>query len=297
MAKLIGRFPAGSPEWHRARAQGLGGSEIAAVVGLSPLESRFSLWHRKAGNIGPVVEETPEMEWGKRLEDAVATKWLDEWEKQWPAFASLSRRSTYHHDDRPWQIANPDLLTESTLLEVKTSPFGDGWGDDGTDEVPPHVRCQAAWYGDVFGFDVVHVAVLIGGYDFRRYTIELETAELVWLRTEGRLFLDSIAAGDAPDIDEHGATYWAVRELHPDIEPEDVEVGDHVAEPYVAARHALKAAEAEEQRTKSVLADALGNGRRALWRGTPIASRQARGEGTPYVVAARNLPTIERTLT
>ncbi|MGH3923507.1 MAG: YqaJ viral recombinase family protein, partial [Pseudonocardiaceae bacterium] len=73
VADLLGYFEPGSPEWHTAREDGLGGSEIAAVMGLSPWESRFSLWHRKAGRLDP-VQESPEMEWGKRLEDVIAIK-------------------------------------------------------------------------------------------------------------------------------------------------------------------------------------------------------------------------------
>ncbi|MDQ3578214.1 MAG: YqaJ viral recombinase family protein, partial [Actinomycetota bacterium] len=61
---FVGDFAPGSPEWHAARAQGLGGSEIAAVLGLSPWESRFSLWHRKTGTASPVVENDI-MYWGK----------------------------------------------------------------------------------------------------------------------------------------------------------------------------------------------------------------------------------------
>jgi len=76
-ATVLGRWEPGSPEWHAARAHGVGGSEVAAIVGCSPFESRFSLWHRKAALVGP-VDETPEMEWGRRLEPAIAAKFMDE---------------------------------------------------------------------------------------------------------------------------------------------------------------------------------------------------------------------------
>ena len=46
---VLGWFEPGTSDWHAARANGIGGSEIAAVLGLSPYESRFSLWHRKKG--------------------------------------------------------------------------------------------------------------------------------------------------------------------------------------------------------------------------------------------------------
>src|SRR5205823_13949319 len=71
---FVGDFEPGSPEWHAARARGLGGSEIAAVLGLSPWESKFSLWHRKMGLASPVVE-TDEMYWGKLHEPTILAEW------------------------------------------------------------------------------------------------------------------------------------------------------------------------------------------------------------------------------
>jgi putative phage-type endonuclease len=75
---VIGYFEPGSAEWHAARRNGVGGSEIAAVMGLSPYESRFSLWHRKQGMVNP-VDENPQMYWGKLLD---------------PPFAASSRSGT-----------------------------------------------------------------------------------------------------------------------------------------------------------------------------------------------------------
>ena len=75
-AVALGQWPPGSPEWHAARAAGIGGSEVAPILGLSPFESRFSLWHRKAGRIAP-VDVSPEMEWGTRLEPAIAQKFRE----------------------------------------------------------------------------------------------------------------------------------------------------------------------------------------------------------------------------
>jgi putative phage-type endonuclease len=293
-AVLIGRFDPGSPQWHAARANGIGGSEIAAVIGLSPFESRFSLWHRKAGTIGP-VEDDPIMEWGRRLEPAVAGKFLDE---HAPLLRSSTYGGTFAHPDRPWQIANPDLLLVNgntapepcAVLEVKTSPFGDGWGEAGADQVPPHVRCQALWYLDVLGLQVAYVVVLIGGHDYREYRIDADPDEQAELRAAAERFLAELAAGQRPDIDEHGATYQAIREMHPDIDPEEVVLGNDLARSYIAAKACEKAAKAAAQEATSRVADAMGNAQRATWDGQVIARRQARDGGTPYVVAARDLP-------
>jgi putative phage-type endonuclease len=289
-ATHVGTFEPGSPEWHAARANGLGGSEIAAVLGLSPFESRFSLWHRKAGAIGP-VDLNDEMEWGTRLEPAVAAKWDDNhpdarihW---WPG--------TYSRDG--WMIANPDGLSYRTdeVVELKTSPFGDGWGPDGTDEVPIHVRTQVLWYCGVLDYVAANVAVLIGGHDYREYRIEFDQDEFDLLAEAGAEFMATLERNERPDIDEHSATFQALREMHPDIDGTEHELSNAVARRYLIARQQSAKAAELEQYAKSLVADEMGSAHKAVWDGQVIARRQARGEGLPYLVAARNLPTIEIT--
>jgi putative phage-type endonuclease len=291
---LVGTFSPGSEEWLAARTDGLGGSEVAAVLGLSPFESRFSLWHRKAGRVGPQVENE-EMEWGKRLEAAVVGKFAD----SHPEYRVLPA-GTYRHVDRPWQIGNPDRLldpvdprAEVEVLEAKISLYGDGWGPSGTDEIPVHVRVQLLWYLDTLGLRKGHVCVLVGGHDYREYTIYADPGqpdEIRLIRDEAEGFLASIEAGNRPDIDAHSATYDVIREMHPDIDPVDVELEQPLAKAYCLTRAALALAKADAQEAASLVADALGSGRRARFLGQTIATRQARGDGTPYLVAARGLP-------
>lgn len=315
-AVLLGHWEPGTPDWHAARADGLGGSEVPAAMGLSPFESPFSLWHRKAGAVGP-VEESPEMEWGKRLEPVIVAKFFDV-HPEYDAWTT----GTYTHVDRPWQIANPDMLFAPTcpryprdgdggevdavihdtdccpeaptgLLETKYSMFGDGWGDSGTADIPIHVRIQTLWYGDVLGLDQLHVAVLIGGCDWREYVITPAPGELDQIRAAARQFLDTIAAGQRPDIDEHTATYQVIKEMHPDIDGGQVELTAPVAEGYIAAKSLEKAAKDTARGWTARVADQMGNAHRAVWDGKTIATRQARDGGTPYVVIGRGLTSTD----
>lgn len=286
-ATLIGHFEPGSEAWHAARAHGLGGSEIAPVLGLSPWESRFSLWHRKAGAVGP-VEESPEMEWGKRLEPVILQKYRD----QHPELDFRMRNGTFVNDDRPYQIANPDLLAVEKVVEAKFSMFGDGWGEPGTDEIPVYYRTQVLWYLDVLGIPTADVCVLIGGCDYREYTLTYDETEALELRAAAEEFLHSIQVGERPSIDAHSATYDVIREMHPEIIPEGVELDEHLATLYIGAKTAEKAAKEAATFATSLVADAMGMAQRATWDGRTIASRQARGDGTPYVVAARNLDKV-----
>lgn len=47
--RYIGRWDSGSPGWRTARANRVGGSRIAALLGLSPWESPYSAWCQCGG--------------------------------------------------------------------------------------------------------------------------------------------------------------------------------------------------------------------------------------------------------
>lgn len=290
-AVLVGRFEPESPEWYAARAVGVTGSEIAALLDLSPWESSWSLWHRKAGTIGP-QPPSQSMDWGHRLEPVIRERWLEDRGGVW---MGVDRGGTWAHTDRPWQVANPDLLVghgiearPAAVVEVKSadSHSADEWGPDGTDGVPVYYRAQGLWYADVFGVPSVHFAVLIGGNDYREYEVTPAPGELEFMRDRAQQFLARIASGRPPAIDGHPATYAAARQLHPDIDHDlKVEIPATLSGRYRAAVRAVDRAEARKRRHSSVLLTRMGRARRALDdTGAPLAMRQAAKPGaTPYL--------------
>ena len=279
----IGTFDPGSPDWLAARARGLGGSEIAAVLGISPYESRFSMWHRKAGNLGPAAENDA-MFWGKRLEPVLRQVFREDHPE-----LDVREVGTWRASTRPWQIANPDGLGKGCIWEGKYSLHGEGFGEPGTDEVPVHHRAQVLHYLDVFGEPVAHLSVFIGGRaEYREYEIRYDAAEAAFMRAEGREFLDSLA-GDPPPLDGHDATYQAVRELHPEIDGGEVDLSGGVALPYLRALAACKDADAEKRRASGEVIAAMGSAQHARWSGDRIASRIApRTDGAPPYLRAVN---------
>lgn len=278
---LLGREPQNSEAWDELRSRGLGGSEIAAVVGLSPWQSRFSLYHLKRGQI-PKQEVNPGMAWGTRLEGAICDAWRDLHE---PDGLVPREGGTYRSERHEWQLANPDRLvyryenskgTLDSLLEVKTAHQYDAheWGPHGSDIIPPYYKCQVQWYLDVMGLDLAWVAVLIGGSDYREYQIPYDAPDAAWLREQGEQFWRDVVEGNAPSIDDHTATYEAVRKLHPEIDGEDVEIPAGLHTEYVATKDAADEAVALHRRVKSEVLDAMGTARRALVGETPVLRRQ-----------------------
>lgn len=277
---FVGDFLPGSPEWHAARARGIGGSEIAAVLGLSPWESRFSLWHRKMGLAAPVAQNDV-MYWGNRLEAVIRDEFNLRHADDLPPVRTIG---TWRHGARPWQIANPDGRLDDELYEGKTAYNSDGWGEPGTDEIPVYYRTQVIWYLDVFGLKRCHLAVLVSGSDYREYVVEYAPDEVEIMLDAARDFLDTLERRERPSIDDHDATYQVVREMHPEIDDVKVDIPGHIAVPYVDAYAAHKAAEAEKKRTAAELADFMGSARRAYFDGEQIAMRvRSSGDGPPSV--------------
>ncbi|MDL5205078.1 lambda-exonuclease family protein [Streptomyces sp. ALI-76-A] len=272
---VLGWFEPGSDQWHAARANGIGGSEIAAVLGLSPYESRFSLWHRKKGLIGP-VEESEEMYWGKEHEPAICRRFA----RDHPELV-VTAAPTYSHPDRPWQIANPDRHAGPDLFEAKTARDDTGWGKEGTSEIPVHYRAQCLHYMDVTGARNCWVGVLIAGSQYREYVVEYDEAEARLLRDAGARFMDDLARDIRPDIDGHSATYQAIREIPDGLDPVDVEIDTSLRDRFYAAQDSAWAAEDELTACKSELLDAIGTGQRAVCERQRIATRTVR-EGRTY---------------
>lgn len=285
----VGTFEAGSPAWHQARGGAITGSRIAAVLGLSPWESRFSLWHRMAGMISDEVENDL-MRWGKLLEPVV----LGEYARQHETTLD-TQPGTWRNADRPWQVANVDALREDVpfVVEAKYSPMTDGWGEPGTDQVPVYYRAQCLWYLDTFGgprhgHSRADIAVFFGVSGYAEYHVDYSADECELMRAEARAFLDTLPKGNdpgvRPDLDAHSSTYQTLRELHPDIEDEAIEVDEEIGRAYLDAVADAKTADEEKDRAAAVLLDAMGRARRACLDGIQIAMRvPGRGDKPPYL--------------
>lgn len=275
-ADLIGTHQANTDAWHGLRATGIGGSDIAAILGLSPWQSRFSLWHQKNGTASGTPTNAA-MTWGHRHEDTIAR-----WFRDTNPGIRVSRTGTWRNRERPWQLANPDrLITGKTVLEIKTDRSGDGWGRSGTDEIPVHYRAQVMWYLDCLGWKTAKVAVLIGLSDARVFTVDWTETEARIMRDAAEEFWQSLKDGVPPPLDGSDATYRTVRELHPDVDDVEAEIPAGLRDRYRSALVSEKAAAATKLRVAAELLDYMGTARRAVCGGESVAIRVAGSRGAP----------------
>jgi len=284
-ARLIGNFESNSPEWHSVRSAGIGGSDVAAIVGASPWNSPFKIWAVKTGVLTDEVTQSEPMEWGTLLEPVI----MEKFKREHPEFTVWASPGTWAHLERPWQLANPDGIYTAPdgsngIIEIKTARYEDDWANG----VPLYYQTQVNWYCSVFGFTApAIVAVLFGGSKYREFVVEPDQfAQDVYV-SEVEKFLELVRTDTPPEFDGSMSTYEAVRAMNPDIDPEaELELGS-LAEAFLEAVADAASADQELTRIKSEILDAMGQAKKGLYNGKCIVTRQSKNGGTPYLVAKR----------
>jgi putative phage-type endonuclease len=186
-------------EWLAARQSGIGGSDAAAVLGLSPFETPLSVYARKRGLV-PDTEETPAMRFGKLLEPIIAAEYVRETGR---TLRDPGRYTIARSEDVPYlfatldrEILTADGKTVPSVLEIKsTNAFR---SDDWLDEAPPHVQVQGQHQLLVTGRAWVSFAVLIGGQDFRWVDLERNDKFIGVMRERLAEFWRRVELGDPP---------------------------------------------------------------------------------------------------
>lgn len=153
------------------RKSGIGGSDCGSILGLNKYASPLDVYLDKIGESEPKdLSDNEAVHFGNVLEDVVAREYMRRFD------VKVQRRNKQiKHPEFPFMLANLDrvVVGEKKVLEIKTAGqyMADDWGEEDTDEVPHSYLAQVMHYLIVTGFKVADVAVLIGGRNFRRYTI------------------------------------------------------------------------------------------------------------------------------
>ncbi len=285
-ARRVGNFENGSQEWLDLRKTGIGGSDVASIVGCSPWTSPYTWWAKRTGKIVDEFKTSDAMEWGTRLESVI----IDKLEESHPELAVLRDVGTFAHVERDWQLANPDAVAvdkttgEHVIIEIKTSRFEDDWRDG----VPAYYRTQVQWYMQTFGFKRAIVAVLFSGSKYVEHELLADDFEQDTNLTLVQAMVNLLDTGVEPELSAPMlSTLNTVREQHPEIDADGaVELGE-LATRYFDAVEAAATAEESLNEAKARVSQAMGRAKRGLLNGVWVITRQARSGGTPYLVTKK----------
>lgn len=186
-------------EWHEIRQSGIGGSDVASILGLNPYKSTFQLWCEKTGQVQQEdLSDRMPILIGNELEDLVARIFTKE-----TGMAVRKDNKTHRHKDYPFLLANIDrqIIGQSALLECKTTSAykADEWKGE---EIPANYLLQVQHYLDVLDYDVAYIAVIIGNTDFVYKKIERDEELIQQVRSRLIDFWENnVLKNVSPDID------------------------------------------------------------------------------------------------
>ena len=236
-------------KWLEERRKGIGGSDAPVVCGLSKRKSPYELWLEKRGE-APEAEDTEPMFWGRTLEPVIRQRYANETGKVVEVPGKI-----LVHPKHPWMIANVDgIIPGERVLEVKTARTAEGWGEEGTDEVPQAYLIQVQHYLAVTGLPVADVAVLIGGQDYRTYEVPADDEAQEMIIEREVVFWERVKHGPAPEP----TTFKALQAKFGSASREArVQADAECLEAYTALLE-IKALKAQEERLKTVIMKKLG---------------------------------------
>lgn len=206
-------------EWLEHRRKGIGGSDIAGILGMSPWSSPIKVYQDKIGELPP-IEGNESMYWGNVLEDIVAK----EFQKR-TGMKVRKKNAMLYHPEYPFMTANVDRLIvgKKEGLECKTTnEFAKNEWIEG-EEVPVQYFLQCQWYMAVTGYKVWHIAVLIGGNKFHYDTIKRDEELIEMMIKEADHFWNEhVVKRIPPEFDGSKASDELLKQLYPISDSEKV---------------------------------------------------------------------------
>ncbi len=210
------------------RRTGVGGSDAATVLGINPYNTAYELYLDKLGEAPP---EDPDFlkesrYWGSVLEQPVCDRYAEE-----TGYKIQKANQLIRSKEHPFMLANIDrkVVGEDRKIgfEAKTAARPEGWGDSGSNEIPPYIMCQVQHYLAVTGYDHWDLAVLIGNRDYRSYRINPIESIITDLIEAEEEFWDRVQAKVAPDPQwQSAATTRLFKNLYPGTNGSVVQLPD-----------------------------------------------------------------------
>ncbi|HNN29830.1 MAG TPA: YqaJ viral recombinase family protein [Agitococcus sp.] len=272
-------------DWLKGRQTGIGGSEIAAICGLNQYKTPMQIWESK---VNPVQDEETSQPayWGTVLEEVVAKEYAKR-----TGYKVQRVNTQMRHPDFNFAIANidravinPDIsgnvrwkdgkLTTDRILECKTANgfMAKQWGEAGSDQVPDSYLIQCQWYLGITGASVCDLAVLIGGQDFRIYTINRDDDLINDLLQQGAAFWELVKNNIAPDPINYpeAVKKWANSDTTLSVQADDSLIDD--LEQIQSIKAQVKELEAQEDEIKARVVYALKEAETLIYQGVKVAT-------------------------
>ena len=197
-------------DWLAQRRKSIGGSDAAAIVGLSQYATPYTVWADKTGRL-PEQEDNEAMRQGRDLEEYVAERWME-------ATGKAVRRSNAMLYNSLYPFAHADIdrtvVGESAGLECKTTSTLN-LRQFKNMEFPEKYYAQCVHYLAVTGAARWYLAVLVYGRGFFTFTLERDQGEIDALMDAEQSFWKLVEQDTPPALDGLEPTGAALQSIYP----------------------------------------------------------------------------------
>jgi len=285
--------------FHERRRHGIGGSDAAAVVGVSPWRGPLDVWSEKVGLVEPEERDEEFLALGTVLEPYVAARYERETGLKVVPGVERWKDGLAVHPRWPWQRAHPDavILSEARgegVLQIKSTGFDDEEWKDGA---PLHYTVQVQHEIAAADFQWGVLAVLFGApaFHFRFFEFErdhefigalTETEAEFWRHVEEKIQPTATALDNA-----------VLRRLYPGVTGEEIALPTEAAEwdlDYLRGADLEKQGRELKAQAKALIAQALGEAARGKLPGGNGVYRRAIVNKREYTVAASSYVDLRR---
>ena len=196
--------------WLKVRNDSIGGSEAAAIVGMNPWKSSYTLWLEKTGQSQQEdISENECVHFGTILEQVVADEFCRREGKK------VRKCGLFRSNKYPFMTASFDrlLVGEDAGLECKTSnAFKREEWDEG--EIPPNYYVQCQHYMLVSGLPRWYIACLIGGNHFVSWVVERNDDDIAALEQAEIAFWDKVQRHIMPEVDGSESSTDSLKKMY-----------------------------------------------------------------------------------
>jgi len=257
------------------RTKGIGGTDIAAIMGVSPWRCALDVYCEKRGLTQAELVTSEAAYWGTQLEAVIFRRYMTDLGCADDRDAAVIGSECVRDG---WMIAHPDAIVsprgESIRgVEIKTAGRSQAkrWFAPPDGMIPLEYELQCRWYMAVRELPIWDVAVLIGGQDYRCYRLARDADKETGIITAAKKFwTENVQAGMPPPPDSSEAATKRLALLYPDVKGEIIG-GDADVESWAfklrERKAALKQAEADVRDAENQIKAAIGDhaGVKGVW--------------------------------